>query len=407
MALPVTLSGVDLWRRPPITSDVVEKFLHSYESEDAQKEWGKLRDRAMDICKEQLKDQKLLAHVSGRVKDAASLRKRLYEFPPPQGYKEEKYILEPDLNPDRSPDGDRSPRDFVGLRISIYFPDQQLVVGKLIQKAFEEQSDKRKLKGGWLTPQVDLSIQSYQRKFGGYDEFHYWAKLRAEDRENVGRYSGLMFEIQLRSVIMDSWDTIHHDLEYKTLHGDPSREERRVLDGIKGLASTGEVLLEHLQEIRNLRLKSDEKTIESESELGRLLQNYLPEIETTSATPANDNNDFVPLFRLLVAAGITTIGALRETLEKLEIRKKLRDEYQKWANQVHLFPATQLDFMLYTVLRQIPDQSIDAIWEKVFRAKAEYLCTSPRNEAFPFQYWFLKNLIPGILTSMCRYIDSQ
>jgi hypothetical protein len=82
------LSGVALWDkpRPPNWEAkwdvVVDEFLRRYSSEDDQKEWNKLKDRAIDICKQRLKEKKLLANVTGRVKEADSLRERLYQFAP-------------------------------------------------------------------------------------------------------------------------------------------------------------------------------------------------------------------------------------------------------------------------------------------------------------------------------------
>ncbi|OTA95387.1 hypothetical protein M434DRAFT_393778 [Hypoxylon sp. CO27-5] len=346
-----TQSGIDLWDDPqPPESDIIEQFLQQYASHDDQKEWNKLKSQAMDICKQRLEEKSLLAYVTGRVKEEKSLRKRLYQYPPTEGRDILSYRW-----------------DFVGLRIALFFPGQILKVEDIIREAFEEQPKYRKPKGTWPTTQAEGSAaQSYLKRFGGYDEAHYWVKLRMEDRTSAGAHSEQLFEIQLRSVIMDPWITIVHDLEYKAMAGELSIEEHRILDSIKGLASTGEVLLEHLEQIHLSRLASDENDIKDVDELGRLLYTYLPELQTTPITQNGRCNVFYPLFTVLKATEITTIGALRVTLGKLDMRKKLVDECQKWIQSVqHLFRATSLDFILYTILRHIPDQNISPIWEKI------------------------------------------
>jgi ppGpp synthetase/RelA/SpoT-type nucleotidyltranferase len=80
--------------------------------------------------------------------------------------------------------------------------------------------------------------------------------------KGTGTYCDHMFEIQLHSVIMDFWISIAHNLEYKSMTGDQSNEEHRILDGFKGFAKTREFLLEHLQEVLPALLTSDSKAIE-------------------------------------------------------------------------------------------------------------------------------------------------
>lgn len=107
----------------------------------------------------------MLANVTGRIKEKDSLKKCLYEFGPSKGYKKE---------------GDfwTHRRDIVGLRIAVYFPGQEPDVIPIIQGAFEEEVRHRKEKGSWPTPQ----IETYRKRFGGYDENHYWFKLCPEDK---------------------------------------------------------------------------------------------------------------------------------------------------------------------------------------------------------------------------------
>ena len=207
-----------------------------------------------------------------------------------------------------------------------------------------------------------------KKRFGGYDEFHCLVKLRPKHIEGAGEHAEQVFEIQLRSVIMDSWDTIVHGLEYKAMTGELSRAERRILDSIKGLATTGEVLLEQLQEVNLSRVALDRANLEGVDDLAKIVREYLAEDMTTS-TAACDNRDFYPLFMVVQGAGITTIGVLRATLGRLKIREEPNEAYEKWSQGMYPFDSTQLDFILYTVMSRILHEHMGSIWEEVVRLK--------------------------------------
>ena len=376
------LTGIHLFDEQPPRSEIVEDFLKKYATEKDQRQWIMLKEKAIDICKRRLKERELLAHVTGRVKEIQSARKQLYRDLPKKAILEER-------------------RDFVGCRVATYFPSDQAEVTKIIQEAFQEDEQYRRPKGNWQ----DISdIHAYRKRFGSYDEDHYWVRLRPDDRKNAGEYGGVLFEVQLRSVIMDSWDTIAHNLEYKGLTGVLSKEELRILDSIKGLASTGEVLLEHLEEVHRSRVESDKRYIWNANELGVLLENYFQDIETTPLTQYYGRSHFA-LFSFLEIVGLTKIGDLREILRKLDIRKKLQEEYHKWALDTHPFPATQPDFILYALLRRIPDQSLGHTLEKAVHLKVENW-SRWETESIEVET-SIDRLIYSILKSILRYIRAQ
>lgn len=291
-------------------------------------------------------------------------------------------------------------RDFVGCRVATYLPSDRAEVVKIIQEAFQENKQFRRRKGNW---QDTSDIHPYRKRFGSYDEDHYWVRLRPDDRKDAGEYGGVLFEIQLRSIIMDSWDTIAHDLEYKGLTGVLSKEELRILDCIKGLASTGEVLLEHLEEIHRSRVESDKRYIMKASELESFFENYFQDTEITPLR--QDGDSYRALFSFLEAVGLTKIGDLREILRKLDIRKKLQEEYHQWALDTHPFPATQKDFILYALLRRIPDQDLGHILENAVHLKTKNW--SIRKTEFIGRAATTDKVIYSILKSILRYIRAQ
>jgi ppGpp synthetase/RelA/SpoT-type nucleotidyltranferase len=104
-----------------------------------------------------------------------------------------------------------------------------------------------------LRTQSTVSLDNYSRRFGGYTAEHRWAILRPKDRHKDKSLHEQPIEIQIRSVLMDSWISINRNIKYDALTGILSAQEQRILDSIKGLAQTGKVLLEQLHYVNTAR----------------------------------------------------------------------------------------------------------------------------------------------------------
>lgn len=76
-------------------------------------------------------------------------------------------------------------------------------------------------------------------------------------KEKIPNYGGEEIEIQVRSVLMDAWAEVRHDLEYKQILGFPREEELRVLDAIKGSIASCEIMQDHLLILRKQRMQAD------------------------------------------------------------------------------------------------------------------------------------------------------
>ncbi|KAJ9660915.1 hypothetical protein H2198_002260 [Neophaeococcomyces mojaviensis] len=106
--------------------------------------------------------------------------------------------------------------------------------------------------------------------------------------------------------------------------------------------------------------------------------------------------DLEALLRILSVAELTTTIALRVTLQKLKIRQMLGGEdYQEWRQKTQPFPSSPVDFILYTILRNIPTPSYESFWEKTVRLQVENMF-SPR-----------QGLIMLALTSVLQSISDQ
>ena len=79
----------------------------------------------LKICKEMLKKRNVEANVTGRVKSKDSLMKKLYCWHSTSNFSNRQAILNNRL-------------DFVGLRISLYFPDEKAKVIEMIEETFRD-----------------------------------------------------------------------------------------------------------------------------------------------------------------------------------------------------------------------------------------------------------------------------
>jgi len=105
--------------------------------------------------------------------------------------------------------------DFVGLRVVCLFLSDLDKVEKVIERTFEivERKDK---------------INNDRKDVFGYMGKHFIVKLKAKKETNA-----MPFEIQVRTIAQDAWDSVSHHLDYKT---DSIRDEfKRDFYALSGL----------------------------------------------------------------------------------------------------------------------------------------------------------------------------
>jgi ppGpp synthetase/RelA/SpoT-type nucleotidyltranferase len=120
--------------------------------------------------------------------------------------------------------------DFLGLRVITYFADTVDQVGQLIEREFSIDRANSVDKRAALDPD----------RFG-YMSLHYVASM-SNARVQLAEYrqfSGLQFEVQIRSILQHAWAEIEHDLGYKSEKGIP-RQVRRRFSALAGLLEIGD-----------------------------------------------------------------------------------------------------------------------------------------------------------------------
>lgn len=136
--------------------------------------------------------------------------------------------------------------DLLGLRIVCLLRSDIPRIGELVRNEFDVVVEDNKLDGA--------NIGTF-----GYQSVHFIAKLHASCKGR--RYNGLhgqLFEIQLRTVAMDSWATLSHYLDYKN-EADVPKELRKDFFALSGLFYVADT---HFEMFYASRKKSEKEAAE-------------------------------------------------------------------------------------------------------------------------------------------------
>jgi ppGpp synthetase/RelA/SpoT-type nucleotidyltranferase len=372
-----------------VEPDIIGDFLIKYK-QDSQ-EWRNYMEYTQAYLKRVVKQNDIPSLVTGRVKEAAKLEQKLRKQNPFWRYSTEKHILNTLV-------------DLIGLRVSSYFPDDQKRVIKLLEEKFVCVTsvvfkDDKELYETGKTVQDDAgkqivayinerykeasagfsrsqdpthnasprkALRNYHRRFGGYTAEHQWVILRPEQRDAAGRFALIPIEIQIRSVLMDSWIAINHDIEYDALTGVLSTQERRILDSIKGLAQTGEVLLEQLHHVHRERLRTDQVKFQTVEDVSKVLHDYFGIDDPMNGFP-KDLFAYL-LFSLLPQVELGNPGKLKLHLRDNDISPEFQEEFKRFSANFPMQPSLE-SYILPPLMRLIPLGQIEDMWNSSRMAK--------------------------------------
>ncbi|MEU5526163.1 hypothetical protein ABZ744_04420 [Micromonospora chersina] len=239
-------------------------------------------------------------------------------------------------------------KDLLGIRIITYFADDVDRVAEVICQEFEvdeaESTDKRTL----LDPD----------RFG-YSSLHYVLTLKPARLQLVEykRYSGVCFELQIRSILQHAWAEIEHDLGYKTKSSIP-RDVRRRFSRLAGLLEIADDEFAALRDLLNSyeidvsATRGDEFTrlevngttlrafIDSDINSRRMDEYFANKCFINRGVSEKFIDDLDESIDDLRDLGITTIGELAEQLRKND--EGLRRYAYTFIRDLHL-PETERD----------------------------------------------------------------
>ena len=147
--------------------------------------------------------------------------------------------------------------DLAGVRVITFFPSTVAEVCQLIQEEFE------------VTERVDHTATAEREQRLGYLSVHYLVRL-AGNRTKLSEYrkfSGLVAEIQVRTVLQHAWAEIEHDIRYKSTSTIPQALSRRFMT-LAGLLEIADREFEAIQR-EDASLRANARTL---IEAGRLAE---------------------------------------------------------------------------------------------------------------------------------------
>lgn len=271
---------------------VVKDFLQYWER-GGQLYYETLAKMVEGNCRAFLKNSAIQYQIKSRAKSkerlAEKLLKRLEEDP-------KRYSSPEDIEQDSV--------DLAGVRIALYFPKHQINVSQFLAKGYDivQSIPHEGLQSG--------GKDEYQKRFRGYQATHFRARARIPAQSPNDSHTALL-EIQLMSVFQQMWAEVEHEILYKQLKGHPSLNERRMLDGLNGLMSMGDLHLEQLNDMYESRITSAQNKanrFENEFEVGVILSSWISRLTLNiNAGPVGT------LFRFLKLPSVE-----QDTAEKLE-----------------------------------------------------------------------------------------
>lgn len=292
---------------------VVEEFVAAYIARWDQ--YDRMAEAVLNNVKTLLDAGGIMAIVSARAKDPDRLRGKLYrlERDHKAPFKSKTEIAE-------------KLHDLVGIRIALYFPEDSARIRSMLGSRFTllqnhkvfppEVPGVAELMSRGRTAYERRIYPGYSsRRFDGYHATHYYIQVSGGAEEVIAEP---IVEIQVASVLMHAWSEVEHDLAYKKMTGDVSREEYECLDEINGLVIAGEIALNRLS-----RLSKRRSRMAAELDSPYALKNYLAmwlEEKTEQPESAAGEEDMInvkQLFEMYQAADVLSSAELEYRLRRL------------------------------------------------------------------------------------------
>jgi ppGpp synthetase/RelA/SpoT-type nucleotidyltranferase len=238
------------WLDQAETPKVIDDFIN--------KHWyfnhfNTLAQQARDVIKEIMKTpigEGLEADVTCRAKEEQSLKEKLK-----MRHEERNYQNADDIWSDI--------HDLAGVRIILYMPsdDQREKVKTIIQSIWGEEVEEKLHDGSrGNEPEIpgknkSLPKKNYKRRHLGYQAIHYRVTMKTLKKE-IHKHRASKWkdndniEIQVVSALGHAWAQAGHDVLYKSFaYGEPTLQEKRILDAVNGIVLSGDLLLEEFHEL--------------------------------------------------------------------------------------------------------------------------------------------------------------
>jgi ppGpp synthetase/RelA/SpoT-type nucleotidyltranferase len=246
-------------------------------------------------CESALKRQGLRVLVTSRAKRLDSLASKVEDRAQEKNYQSIEEIYDDIV-------------DLAGVRIALFFPQDQREVDQFIRSNFKVDSVKD-------FPEALGHPGAYPKQFLGYVGRHYRLYLKPDSLPPEERHlAEHVIEVQVGTVLMHAWAEVEHDLVYKSTGAFLSQDEYAILDELNGLMYEGEMALERLQTAAKRRINAEQQPFSNHYELSSYLNDQkrraLPGPECRFSVGRTD-----VLFQFLKTIGLNSVPALRPILQ--------------------------------------------------------------------------------------------
>ena len=294
------------------SDELIELYMREYEKK--REMYARLQKYVCNICEQvSLQDeQDIRVHVTSRIKEADSLRKKLHKRR--SKYTHEKTTIQ----------GIRGDIvDILGVRILVYFPSSLENVENSISRAFtvDEMLDYPYSESILNPAESEARMARYKPVFPTYTAKHCRVRLQPDEQANVEGYANEIFEIQIVSALAHVWSEVQHNILYKPDIDHPNEDVERLMDSLNGSVKTGEVILNQLKQSIGHN-KGQEKDFANKHELGVFLASSVPQhlvkkgslnvlyrfLEETKHNKKTQVRDEIGTLGISKAGSLTTVG---------------------------------------------------------------------------------------------------
>lgn len=236
----------------------IDDFVQAYKKDFA--EYALVAGKIKEKLEQLLKNAGIIAIVSARAKAPDRLKGKLERT---------QAAAIADGKPPFQADEDiwAAVHDLVGARIALYFPSDAHRIESLLREDFIYNSQIKifppkvpnyeEVEKKNCTAHMRKIYPGYDnRRFDGYHASHHSVSFKENPS---GKIRNPVIEIQVASVLMHAWSEVEHDLAYKKMMGNVSREEYECLDEINGLVIAGEIALNRLNRLSQQRIRSQDR----------------------------------------------------------------------------------------------------------------------------------------------------
>lgn len=297
----------------PFSPDLISPAVDRYRRE--RDRYVKLADRVSEICRNDICDQNAIrAQVTFRVKSTKSFEGKLRRF---STHEDRNYTNMDEIFAAIS--------DLAGVRIAAYqYEDCEKLV-ELLKQVFRG-------------PDGDLLIDKKDRHLQDRSNFYraIHAQVCLSEDELIGTYDNvadISCEVQICTMIAHVWNEVEHDIGYKPELGEPSEDERKLIEMLGHTVRQGDQQISMLLAAHARRVSRQAAPTEPDprSRQFRDVHDFVSRMQDyqNQAMP-NFAKNSGQLFDLIEDLGLNTPLSLEEALAPFEIAN-LRQEADEFA----------------------------------------------------------------------------